>query len=245
MTEPSAVRAAHGLVPARARPAAVVPRARPGDSRAGADPVAVAIATSDPITGEGTAAYLRGLAGITLLTPDQVDRADVILVMATWVTDETLSLMQAAAEKAGRRPARFVLVGDGVRQQHLYRAVSCGQVSVLPRQGTSLDHIARAIRAVRRDHLEMPEVALGWLVAHLRTIQHEVLAPNGLTTAGLEAREVEVLRLVAEGKDTAEIALLLNYSERTVKHIVHGMLTRLSLRNRSHAVAFALRSGLL
>jgi len=213
--------------------------------RGAADPVTVVIIASDPITAEGTAAYLRRVAGITLLPPDRLDRADVILVMATWVTDQTLAQMQAAAEKTGRRDVRFVLVADGVREHQLLRAVSCGLVSVLPRQGTTLGRIAPAIRAVRRDHLEMPEAALGWLVAHLRTIQRDVLEPNGLTSGGLEARELEVLRLIADGLDTIEIARLLNYSERTVKNIVHGLLTRLRLRNRPHAVAFALRNGLL
>jgi DNA-binding NarL/FixJ family response regulator len=65
----------------------------------------------------------------------------------------------------------------------------------------------------------------------------------GVTPAGLEAREADVLRLLAEGLGTPEIAARLNYSERTVKNIIHGVLTRWSLRNRAHAVAFALRNG--
>lgn len=228
------------LLPARTRPATVT-----SGPRNTADPVSVAIVTSDPITADGTAAYLRGLAGIRLLPKDRLDQADVILVMAKQVTEETLALMQAAADQAAHRNTRFVLVGDGMREHHLLRAVSCGLISVLPWQGTSLGRIAHAIIAVRRDHLEMPEAELGWLVAHIRAVQREVLAPNGLTAGGLASRELEVLRLVADGLDTTEIARLLNYSERTVKSIVHGMLARLSLRNRSHAVAFALRNGLL
>jgi DNA-binding NarL/FixJ family response regulator len=231
---------AHRLLPLRR-----APEPSAADGRRTVDQVAVVIVASDPITAEGTAAYLRGSAGITLLPADGLDRADVILVMATWVTDETLSLMQSAADKVSHQDVRFVLVGDGVREPHLLRAVSCGLVSVLPRQGTDFARISRAIMAVRRDHLEMPEVALGWLVAHIRSIQRDVLAPNGLTPGGLDSREIEVLRLVADGRGTAEIAGQLNYSERTVKNIVHGMLTRLGLRNRSHAVAFALRNGLL
>ena len=44
-----------------------------------------------------------------------------------------------------------------------------------------------------------------------------MLDPQGLTTAGLCTREVDVLRLFAEGMDTVEIAERLNYSERTVR----------------------------
>lgn len=213
--------------------------------RRGTDLVTVTILASDPITAEGTAAYLLGRTDITLLPVDCLDRVDVVLVLATWVTDETLSQMELAAEKATNREMRFVLVGDGIRQPQLLRAVSCGLVSVLPRQGTDHERIVGAIMAARKDRLEMPDTALRWLVGHIRSIERDVLIPNGLTAAGVESREVDVLRLVADGMDTLEIAGRLNYSERTVKNIIHGMLTRLNLRNRPHAVAFALRHGLL
>jgi DNA-binding CsgD family transcriptional regulator len=61
----------------------------------------------------------------------------------------------------------------------------------------------------------------------------------------MSAREIEILRLVAEGLDTAEIAVKLAYSERTVKNALHDVTTRLQLRNRSHAVAYALKQGLI
>jgi DNA-binding CsgD family transcriptional regulator len=54
-----------------------------------------------------------------------------------------------------------------------------------------------------------------------------------------------VLRLVADGLDTSEIAERLSYSERTIKNIIHDVTTRFHLRNRSHAVAFAVRQGLI
>jgi DNA-binding NarL/FixJ family response regulator len=58
-------------------------------------------------------------------------------------------------------------------------------------------------------------------------------------------REIRVLRLVADGKDTKEIARELSYSERTVKNVLHDVTTRFQLRNRSQAVAYALREGLI
>jgi DNA-binding CsgD family transcriptional regulator len=60
---------------------------------------------------------------------------------------------------------------------------------------------------------------------------------------GLTPRELEVLRLVSDGLDTQQIADRLCYSERTVKGVIHDVTTRLNLRNRSHAVAFAMRRG--
>jgi DNA-binding NarL/FixJ family response regulator len=61
----------------------------------------------------------------------------------------------------------------------------------------------------------------------------------------LAGRELDVLRLLAAGGDTRGIALELSYSERTVKNIVHDLLTKLNCRTRAHAVAVASRDGLV
>jgi DNA-binding NarL/FixJ family response regulator len=58
-------------------------------------------------------------------------------------------------------------------------------------------------------------------------------------------REIDVLRLVAAGLDTSEIAGKLAYSERTIKNVIHDITSRLCLRNRTHAVAWAVREGLI
>lgn len=58
-------------------------------------------------------------------------------------------------------------------------------------------------------------------------------------------REIKVLKLLADGHDTAEVGRGLYLSERTVKNIIHDVTSRLNLRNRTHAVAYALRQGLI
>jgi DNA-binding NarL/FixJ family response regulator len=72
-----------------------------------------------------------------------------------------------------------------------------------------------------------------------------VLNPRGLSFAVLTDREIKVLKLLADGLDTAEVGRRLFYSERTVKNIVHDVTSRLNLRNRTQAVAYALRQGLI
>jgi DNA-binding NarL/FixJ family response regulator len=69
---------------------------------------------------------------------------------------------------------------------------------------------------------------------HLRLVE----APRRLSN-----RERDVLLLVAEGYSTREVAKRLNYSERTIKNIVQDLTVRLELRNRTHAVALAIREG--
>ena len=62
--------------------------------------------------------------------------------------------------------------------------------------------------------------------------------------AGLTAREVEVLHLVARGLTSGEIALELKISEKTVGHHLTHIFNKTSCENRAAAAAFAIRHGL-
>ena len=62
--------------------------------------------------------------------------------------------------------------------------------------------------------------------------------------AGLTAREVEVLRLVARGLTSGEIAQALNISEKTVSHHLTHIFNKTSSENRAAAAAFAIRHEL-
>jgi DNA-binding NarL/FixJ family response regulator len=63
--------------------------------------------------------------------------------------------------------------------------------------------------------------------------------------ARLTDREQQVLTLIAAGHPTREVAQELSYSERTVKNVLHDVVTKLNARSRSQAVAFAVREGLI
>jgi DNA-binding NarL/FixJ family response regulator len=65
--------------------------------------------------------------------------------------------------------------------------------------------------------------------------------PDGRFTA----REQMVLRLVAAGLSNREIAERLSYSERTIKTILHDVVTKLGVKSRSHAVAMAVRERMI
>ncbi|MDP9073926.1 MAG: helix-turn-helix transcriptional regulator [Actinomycetota bacterium] len=62
---------------------------------------------------------------------------------------------------------------------------------------------------------------------------------------GLTTRDLDVLRLLADGRTTADIARALAYSESTVKQLVHAILRSIGARNRAHAVALAIRADLI
>lgn len=71
----------------------------------------------------------------------------------------------------------------------------------------------------------------------------DVSAPR--SSGEFSARELRVLGLLADGYRTSEIALELAYSERTIKHSISALTSRLQLRNRTQAVAIAVREGLI
>jgi DNA-binding NarL/FixJ family response regulator len=88
-----------------------------------------------------------------------------------------------------------------------------------------------------------PEI-LGTL---LRGISRAAQQADGTAPAlaRLSDRERDVLRLVAQGLPTREVAAQLCYSERTIKNVIHDVVTKLNARTRSQAVAHAMRDGLI
>jgi len=69
---------------------------------------------------------------------------------------------------------------------------------------------------------------------------------NGKPAAArLTEREQQVLSLIAAGHPTREVAQQLCYSERTVKNVLHDVVTKMGARSRSQAVAHAVREGLI
>src|ERR671937_911908 len=63
--------------------------------------------------------------------------------------------------------------------------------------------------------------------------------------AELSEREIEVLKLIANGKDNAEIAGELHISPKTVKNHISNILMKLQIENRIQAAVYAVRSGIV
>jgi DNA-binding NarL/FixJ family response regulator len=106
------------------------------------------------------------------------------------------------------------------------------------------EQLLQAVRTVAAGNgLLDPAVTLRVIAAGARSPAPDPEAAARL--ASLTSRETEVLRLVAEGLSNAEIAARLYLGEATVKTYLSRMLTKLDLRDRVQAVAFAFRSGLV
>lgn len=201
----------------------------------------VSVAASDPLTAAGVTSALAA-HGVELVDSADSTEADVRVVVTDTLTTPLLSGLRRAA-RAARVPV--VLVVGSMREEELLAAVECRVVGVVFRAVASAERLLAAVRAAAAGGGVLPPAMLGELLAHVERLQQELLVPKGLGAAGLSPREVDVLRLMADGWDTMEIAGELCYSERTVKNVIAGMTQRLNLRNRPHAVAYALRSGVI
>lgn len=203
--------------------------------------MAVYVHADDPISQAGVASQLRPRPEVRVLESAEAEQAVVALIVADRVSERTLQVLRSRQ----RGGARLVLVVSEVDDCDLVAAVEAGIAGLVRRGDATPERLIEVIRSAAAGEGAVPPDLLGRLLDQVGRLQRQVLWPRGLTFAGLADREVEVLRLVADGLDTAEIAAKLSYSQRTVKNVLHDITSRLHLRNRSHAVAYALRQGLI
>ncbi|WP_371503486.1 LuxR C-terminal-related transcriptional regulator [Kitasatospora sp. NBC_00374] len=219
--------------------------------------VPVTVHAVDPISRAGAASQLRRCPGLFVTEdPDPEAATDgtarpavgaalpavaAVVVLVAETVDATVS---TALRRLGREDGRsVVLVVDRIREAELLEAVEGGVAAILWRREATAERLGQAVLAAARGHGDLPADLLGRLIKQLGRSRRGSRGVPGFTPSGISDRESDILRLVADGWDTGEIAGELSYSERTVKNVLHGLTTRLNLRNRAHAVAHALREG--
>jgi DNA-binding NarL/FixJ family response regulator len=119
-------------------------------------------------------------------------------------------------------------------------ALQAGAVGYLRKDELTPETLSSAVRAAADGTGVVAADMLEHLLAKLPESADAKPAPARLTD-----REQQVLALIAAGHPTREVALELSYSERTVKNVLHDVVTKLNARSRSQAVAFAVREGLI
>ncbi|MFF8033068.1 MULTISPECIES: response regulator transcription factor [unclassified Streptomyces] len=202
--------------------------------------VPVAVHARDPISREGVLSALRDDSRIELC--DKVRPGGVVLHVDHTLGRTTLTQLRRAV---GEDRAQAVLVVEMLQDEDLYEIVSHGISAVVWRHEATPSRLTQAVLAAARGDGDLPADLLGRLIRRMGTKPpHTAVGNSGYSSAqALTPREVDVMRLVAEGFGTVDIAAKLGYSERTIKDIMHKLTTRLNLRNRAHAVAYALREG--
>jgi len=203
--------------------------------------VQVFVAAGDPVSRDGATSLLRG-QGVELVDDHRLDRDVVAVVVVDDVDDQSAREIRSLRR---RGVESIVVVATRVDDGGLLAAVEAGACGVLRRGESSPQNLLNSIHAAAAGEGSLPPDLLGRLLGQVGRLQRQVLSPHGLTFSGLTEREVKVLKLLADGLDTSEVGRQLYLSERTVKNVVHDVTSRLNLRNRTHAVAYALRHGFI
>jgi DNA-binding NarL/FixJ family response regulator len=158
--------------------------------------------------------------------------SDLVIVDAS--APEALVFIRRARE-AGK--ARLIASASSWPQKEVVAAMEAGAVSVLRKDTLTPESLEANVRATLQGAGVLPSDLLSGLLVAVR-------ADDGRSSQ-LTNREEQVLRLIADGHATREVAAELCYSERTVKNVLHDVVTKLGARTRSHAVAHAVRAGLI
>jgi DNA-binding NarL/FixJ family response regulator len=126
-------------------------------------------------------------------------------------------------------------------REGVLEAVVANAIGVVCKDGLTAESLGIQVRAAMHGAGVVPPQLLTSLVAHTGTGARQAVDVH----AGLTKRERDVLRLIADGRMTREVATELCYSERTVKTVLRDAVMKLGARSRSQAIAFAVREGLI
>ncbi|GIE81782.1 helix-turn-helix transcriptional regulator [Actinoplanes philippinensis] len=207
--------------------------------------ITVTVHTADPLLRDGVRRQLGHQPGITLRerVPDgagEPDGPEVAVVVTDRLDDDRLRELRRLSRT---NACRVVLVTGELREPELLDVLECRIHGILWRHEAGGERLAAMVRSAARGGNDLPQEIVGRLLELLGRLRRGAGGAGAPPPFGLVEREVDVLRLVAEGLETRQIADKLCYSERTIKNILHNLMTRLRLRNRAHAVAYALREG--
>jgi NarL family two-component system response regulator LiaR len=134
---------------------------------------------------------------------------------------------------------QVVVLTSFAQDELIFSAIKAGALSYLLKDADA-ETVLKAIHAANRGEASLhPRIA--------QRLMAEVTAPSQQRdpAAQLTERELEVLRLVAQGMSNAEIADRLFITERTVKAHVSNLLGKLHLSDRTQAAVYAWREGLM
>jgi DNA-binding NarL/FixJ family response regulator len=148
--------------------------------------------------------------------------------------------LQAARELSRRRPdLRLLILSMYDNEQFLFEALKAGASGYVLKSGAD-DDIVEACRAAMRGQTFLYPAAVNTLVRDFLDHADERRSYDPLTP-----RELEVLKLIAEGRTSKEIADLLVLSIKTVERHRADILRRLGMRDRVDLTRYAIRRHLI
>jgi len=204
------------------------------------------IADDHAVVREGLRALIETEPGMTLVgeATDGVEavlkarahQPDVILLDMVMPRLSGLEVIEQVKQENPR--ARILVLTSFAEDEKVFPAIKAGALGYLLKD-SSPQQLLQAIRDVCHGEASLhPSIA--------RRLINELNQPPSLPLSDkqLTDREIDVLKLVAQGLSNQEIAETLVISERTVSSHVSNILEKLHLANRTQAALYALRKGL-
>ena len=152
--------------------------------------------------------------------------------------------VEATRHIAGIAPlTRVVMLTISDEDNDVMDAILAGACGYLLKDSSIQDLIAGIAAAARGESLISPTIASKVLQRVRATSTQPEIADQ--IRSELSDREIEVLKLIANGKDNALIAAELHISPKTVKNHISNILMKLQIDNRIQAAVYAVRSGIV
>jgi two-component system, NarL family, response regulator LiaR len=208
--------------------------------------IRVLIADDHAVVREGIRAFLTTKPGMAVVGEasngaEAVEAAlrlqpDVILMDLLMPEVDGISAIRQI--RAAQPDARVLVLTSFATDDQVFPAIKAGALGYLLKDSGPADLI-QAIQQVHRG-----ESSLHPAIARKVLQMLSQPTPQPPTTDPLTEREVDVLRLIAQGRSNGEIATTLKVSEGTVRTHVSSILAKLHLASRTQAALYALREGL-
>jgi len=211
-------------------------------------PIRLLVADDHPVVRDGLVAMLStqpdfAVVGEAATGAEAVERAaalapDVILLDLEMPGMDGVEALRQI--RAARPDAPVIVFTAFDTDERIVSAVRAGAQGYLLK-GAPREELFKAIRVVSEGGSLLQPVVASKLLQHMsqQTTERETSADS------LTEREMEVLKLLAQGKTNKEIAAALVISERTVKFHVGSILSKLGAGNRTEAVTIAAQRGLV
>jgi DNA-binding NarL/FixJ family response regulator len=179
--------------------------------------------------GDGAEAVLRALA-------DDVDLAILDVAMPR------MTGLQAAAELHRRRPElRVLILSMYDNEQYFFEALKAGASGYVLKSAANRDLVEAIRAAMRGEPFLYPAAVTALIRDYLERARRGEATPEDPLTP----REQEVVKLIAEGHTSEEIAEALVISKKTVERHRANILEKLGMRNRVELTRYAIRRGLV
>ena len=173
--------------------------------------------------------------GLEAVAQARALRPDVILMdLSMPHMDGINATREIKSEHPG---ARILVLTSFIEDDKVFAAIKAGALGYLLKE-SSPDDLLRGIRAVHRGESWLHPAIAAKLIRDLQAPQNAPLKEP------LTERELEIIKLVAQGLANKEIANQLEIAERTVRTHVSNILEKLHLANRTQATLYAIKKGL-